>query len=208
MTEAKYKIIPLLDFDLHTIPVRLAARLFDPEAFVICSAILKTHNAVVATLSVKNMTLGAPLHNAPKETPRWNDKRKYHERRAPDPLQHAPDGAGHGPVLGRHRDRRVRGHGRQRSLVGNTRALADRHRLNRLHRCRPRGGGSAWASIPRGSATCASAASSASASTTSRRSISAASRSRRSSKKYQLHKDIERELQWMGPIQDLPPKLG
>ena len=27
-------------------------------------------------------------------------------------------------------------------------------------------------------------------------------------KKYQLHKDIERELQWMGPIQDLPPKLG
>ncbi len=27
-------------------------------------------------------------------------------------------------------------------------------------------------------------------------------------KKYQLHKDIERELQWMGPLTDLPPKLG
>ncbi len=76
--EAKYQVIPLIDPDLHVQPVRLAARLLDPDAFIICSAILKTHNAVVATLSVKNMTLGAPLHQAPKETPRWNDKRRYH----------------------------------------------------------------------------------------------------------------------------------
>jgi hypothetical protein len=27
-------------------------------------------------------------------------------------------------------------------------------------------------------------------------------------KKYQLHRDIERELLWMGPMTDLPPKLG
>jgi membrane-bound lytic murein transglycosylase B len=27
-------------------------------------------------------------------------------------------------------------------------------------------------------------------------------------RKYLLHKDIERELQWMGPLEDLPPKLG
>ena len=27
-------------------------------------------------------------------------------------------------------------------------------------------------------------------------------------KKYRLHKDIERELEWMGPMKDLPPKLG
>jgi hypothetical protein len=27
-------------------------------------------------------------------------------------------------------------------------------------------------------------------------------------KQYQMHKDIERELQWMGTITDLPPKLG
>ena len=59
-------------------PVRLAARLLDPEAYVICSAILKTHNVVVATLSVKNMTLGAPLHSARKAPQRWNDKRLYH----------------------------------------------------------------------------------------------------------------------------------
>ena len=27
-------------------------------------------------------------------------------------------------------------------------------------------------------------------------------------KNYRLHNDIERELQWMGPMEDLPPKLG
>jgi uncharacterized protein (DUF362 family) len=39
---------------------------------------MKTHNVAVATLSVKNMVLGGALHQAPKETPRWSDKRKYH----------------------------------------------------------------------------------------------------------------------------------
>ena len=80
--EAKYEVIPLIDYDLHVQPVRLAARLLDPDAFVICAGVLKTHNTVVATLSVKNMVLGAPLHFAPKETPRWNDKRKYQIGRA------------------------------------------------------------------------------------------------------------------------------
>ena len=68
----------MLDSDLHLTPVRLAARLLDPERSSSVSAMLKTHNTVVATLSVKNMALGAPLHFAPKERPRWNDKRKYH----------------------------------------------------------------------------------------------------------------------------------
>jgi uncharacterized protein (DUF362 family) len=76
--EAKYQSIALLDADLHLTPTRLAARLFDPDAFVLSSSILKTHNAMIATLSVKNMVLGAPLHQAPKETPRWNEKRKMH----------------------------------------------------------------------------------------------------------------------------------
>src|SRR5512136_765597 len=76
--EAKYEAIPVLDGDLHVAPVRLAARLLDPEAFVICSGIMKTHNVVVATLSIKNMALGTPLHSARKDTRRWNDKRNYH----------------------------------------------------------------------------------------------------------------------------------
>jgi uncharacterized protein (DUF362 family) len=27
-------------------------------------------------------------------------------------------------------------------------------------------------------------------------------------RKYVLHRDIERELQWMGPLNEIPPKLG
>jgi uncharacterized protein (DUF362 family) len=76
--EAKFERIALLDADLHIVPVRLAARLLDPDAFVISSAMLKTHNTAVASLSIKNMVLGAPLHYAPGEASRWNDKRKFH----------------------------------------------------------------------------------------------------------------------------------
>ena len=76
--EGKYQTHAILDADLHMTPIRLAARLLDPDAYVICSAILKTHNTVVATLSLKNMALGAPLHNARKESSRWNDKRVFH----------------------------------------------------------------------------------------------------------------------------------
>ncbi len=76
--EAKFEHVAVLDKDLHLVPVRLAARLLDPEAFVISSAMLKTHNTVIASLSIKNMVLGAPLHNAPGESARWNDKRKFH----------------------------------------------------------------------------------------------------------------------------------
>ena len=76
--EAKFERITLLDQDLHIVPVRLAARLMDPEAFVISAAMLKTHNTVIASLGIKNMVLGAPLHYAPNETPHWNEKRKYH----------------------------------------------------------------------------------------------------------------------------------
>ncbi len=33
---------------------------------------------MVATLAIKNMALGSPLHSARKESPDWNDKRLYH----------------------------------------------------------------------------------------------------------------------------------
>jgi uncharacterized protein (DUF362 family) len=76
--EAKFERVALLDTDLHIVPCRIAARLVDPEAFVISSAVMKTHNTVIASLSIKNMVLGAPLHQANSETPRWNEKRKFH----------------------------------------------------------------------------------------------------------------------------------
>ena len=76
--EARFERITVLDKDLHIVPMRLAARLLDPEAFVISAAMLKTHNTAIASLSIKNMVLEAPLHQPPKETTRWNEKRKFH----------------------------------------------------------------------------------------------------------------------------------
>ncbi|HXK09161.1 MAG TPA: DUF362 domain-containing protein [Vicinamibacteria bacterium] len=76
--EGRYETLQILDDHLHLQPVRLAARLLDPDAYVICAAALKTHNAVVATLSIKNMALGAPLRSGPKESRAWSDKRRYH----------------------------------------------------------------------------------------------------------------------------------
>jgi len=76
--EGKYETHTILNGDLHAVPVRLAARLLDPEAYIICSAVLKTHNTVVATLSVKNMALGAPLHSSRKAAQDWSDKRLFH----------------------------------------------------------------------------------------------------------------------------------
>lgn len=75
--EAKYELNPIVDPNLHITPLRLAARLFDPDAFIISSAMLKTHNFVVATMSVKNMAMGAPLRSAPGES-QWSDKPKVH----------------------------------------------------------------------------------------------------------------------------------
>jgi uncharacterized protein (DUF362 family) len=76
--EGKYQVASVFDYSARVIPVRLAARLMDPDAYIICSAVMKTHNAQVATLSIKNMVLGAPLSAPVKETVRWSDKRKFH----------------------------------------------------------------------------------------------------------------------------------
>jgi uncharacterized protein (DUF362 family) len=58
--EAKFERVALLDSDLHIVPCRIAARLVDPEAFVISACMLKTHNTVIASLSIKNMVRAAP----------------------------------------------------------------------------------------------------------------------------------------------------
>jgi uncharacterized protein (DUF362 family) len=76
--EKKFEIFGIVDRNIRPIPVRLAARMFDPDAYIISSAMLKTHNAVVATMSVKNMVIGSPLHSVAGETPVWHDKRLYH----------------------------------------------------------------------------------------------------------------------------------
>ncbi len=77
-SEGKYITAPLLTRDLHLVPVRLAARMLDPEAFLICATCMKAHDVVVATLSVKNMAVGAPIKSPPGAASRWSDKRLYH----------------------------------------------------------------------------------------------------------------------------------
>jgi uncharacterized protein (DUF362 family) len=205
--EAKYQVIPLLSPDLHVQPVRLAARLLDPDAFIISAGILKTHNTVIATLSVKNMTLGAPLHNRPKETPRWNDKRKYHggvrqthynmmltaQKMAPYWGLAVLDGfegmEGNGPSSGTLVPHRI-------AIASTDFIAADRvgvevmgiepNWMGYLQYCWQVGLGQ-WdlAKIDIRGET-----------------IAAVRRT------YRLHRDIERELQWMGPLTEVPPKLG
>lgn len=68
----------IIDRDLHLAQVRLAARLFDPDAFILGCAILKAHDNVIVTLSVKNLAMAAPLHNSRKEAAAWHDKYRYH----------------------------------------------------------------------------------------------------------------------------------
>ncbi|MGE5645285.1 MAG: DUF362 domain-containing protein [Acidobacteriota bacterium] len=68
----------IVDRNLHLANVRLARRFFDPDAFILGAAILKTHDNVVATLSVKNLVMAAPLHNSRREPAQWHDKYAYH----------------------------------------------------------------------------------------------------------------------------------
>jgi uncharacterized protein (DUF362 family) len=205
--EGRYVVCPIVDADLHPTPVRLAARLIDPDAYVICSAMLKAHNVVVATLSVKNMCLGAPLRSAPKERPNWNDKRKYHggvrqthfgimqtaQRLAPHWGVTVIDGyegmEGNGPASGTPVASRV-------ALASTDYIAADRVGLEcmgvkpewigYLQYCSGAGLGQYDLSkIDIRGAKIADVR-----------------------KEYRLHRDIERELKWMGPMEEIPEKLG
>ncbi len=204
--EAKYQTHTLIDYDLHIVPVRLAARLFDPDAFVICCAVMKTHNAAVASLSVKNMVLGAPLHSIAGES-HWNDKRKYHvgirqmhynmlltaEKMRPNWGVAIIDGfegmEGNGPNSGTPVASRV-------AIASTDFIAADRVALEvmgidanwpgYLVYCGKVGLGQYDLSkIDVTGAPIASV-----------------------QKKYRLHMDVDRQLQWMGPMEDLPPKMG
>ena len=205
--EARYETIPLIDFDLHVVPVRLAARLLDPDAFVICSAILKTHNTVVATLSVKNMTLGAPLHQAPGETPKWNDKRKYHaglrqthynmlltaQKMQPHWGATLIDGfegmEGNGPASGTPVASRL-------AIASTDFIAADRVAVETM------GIDASWLGYLRYCDQVGLGQYDLAKIDVIGEKIAAVR------KPYRLHNDIERQLQWMGPMRDLPPKLG
>jgi len=204
--EAKYETHTLIDYDLHITPVRLAARLFDPDAYVICCAVMKTHNAAVASLSVKNMTLGAPLHSAPGDG-HWSDKRKYHvgvrqmqynmlltaQKLRPFWGATVIDGfegmEGNGPTSGTPVYSRL-------AIASTDYIAADRVALEAMSI------DSQW---PGYLVYCAQMGL-GQYDLTKIDLIGPPIASFQ--KKYRLHSDIDRELQWMGPMQDLPPKMG
>jgi uncharacterized protein (DUF362 family) len=78
--EGRYELMLGIDYDMHPIPIRLGARFLDADAFLISSGVMKTHNMVVATMTIKNVVLGAPLSPPPGEKRSWgeSEKRKFH----------------------------------------------------------------------------------------------------------------------------------
>ncbi|MGA2724682.1 MAG: DUF362 domain-containing protein [Bryobacteraceae bacterium] len=76
----RYELMTGIDYDLHLVPIRLYARLLDPDAFLISSSVMKTHNMVVATLTIKNVVVGAAVSPPPELKRPWtdSDKRKFH----------------------------------------------------------------------------------------------------------------------------------
>lgn len=203
--EAKYKIVPMINYDLHAQPCRMAARLMDPEAYVICACMLKTHNVLVATLSVKNMGLGAPLHGVSGE--RWNDKRVVHNglrqtqynvflaAQAMKPYWGATviDGwegmEGNGPASGTPVQSRV-------AIASTDYVSADRVAVETM------GINPDWMGYLKFCSDFGVGAFDINKIDIRGEKIAAVQ------KKYRLHADIEKELEWMGPIQDLPRKLG
>ena len=204
--DARYETIPLIDFDLHLTPVRLAARLLDPDAFVICSAIMKTHNTVVATLSVKNMVLGTPLHS-PRGEEDWNDKRKYHvgirqthynmlltaQKLQPNWGATVIDGfegmEGDGPNSGNPVASRI-------AIASTDFIAADRVGVEAM------GLDSKWLGYLVYSGQVGLGNYDLAKINIQGAKLEAVRR------KYRVHPDMDRELQWMGPMEDLPPNLG
>jgi uncharacterized protein (DUF362 family) len=205
--DGRYQTIPLIDYDMHVTPVRLAAHLVDPDAFVICAAVMKTHNVTIATLSVKNMTLGAPLRSVVKQGPAWNDKRKYHngvrgthynmfltaQKMKPFWGATVIDGfegmEGNGPASGTPVPSRI-------SIASTDYIAADRVAVEAM------GINADWLGYLQYCSQCGIGQYDLSKITIRGAKIADVK------KAYRLHQDIERELLWMGPMQELPPKLG
>ena len=204
--EAKFKAVAMLDYDLHAKPARMAARLFDPETYIFCASMLKTHNVVVASLGVKNMALGAPLHSL-RGGPQWNDKRVVHNglrqthyniflaAEALKPFWGASviDGhegmEGNGPSMGTPVASRL-------AIASTDFVAADRVAVETM------GINSEWLGYLRFCSDFGVGQYDLAKIEVRGEKIAAVQ------KKYRLHPDMERELQWMGPMTELPRLVG
>jgi len=74
LDQDKFELIHVFDEkDFRPHPVRTSSMMLDPDTFIISAAKLKTHDRVVATLSLKNIVFGAPIKD-PGFT--WGKNRK------------------------------------------------------------------------------------------------------------------------------------
>jgi len=63
----------------HPVPINIISTLIDPANYVISATRLKSHNAVIATLSLKNIAMGSPVcHYKQKDMAARNEKAKMH----------------------------------------------------------------------------------------------------------------------------------
>lgn len=204
--EGKYETISLIDYDLHPTTARLAALLLDPDAFVISCAMLKTHNTVVATMSIKNMVLGAPLHSV-TDQPAWNDKRKYHvgiRQTHYNMLLTAQKLQSNWGVAVIDGFEGMEGEGpndgtsvpSQLAIASTDFVAADRVGLEVM------GINPDWVGYLRYCAQAGIGQYDLSKINIVGSPIASVA------KKYKLHPDIDRELKWMGPMKELPPSLG
>jgi uncharacterized protein (DUF362 family) len=205
----KYELLYGIDYDMHPVPIRMGAQFVDPAAFVISAGVLKTHNMVVATMTIKNMVLGAALTPPPGVKADWgaSDKRKFHVGiRAGNyniylgaqMMKHnwgvgLIDGfegmEGNGPVSGTPVPQRI-------AIASTDFLAADRVGLACMEidaswpgylNYAYQGGVGQYdlAKIDVVGAKIADV-----------------------QRKYRLHADVDRMLEWRGPMQDLPPNLG
>jgi uncharacterized protein (DUF362 family) len=207
--DGRYELLMGIDYDMHPVPIRLGARFLDPDAFLISSGVMKTHNMVVATMSIKNVILGAPLSPPPGETKPWgdSDKRKFHVGiragnynmyLAVQRMKHnwgvgIVDGyegmEGNGPVSGTPVPHRI-------ALASTDFLAADRVGLECM------GIDASWPGYLNYSYQGGLGQYDLAKIDVVGARIAAVQR------KYRLHADVDRMLEWRGPMTDLPPNLG
>jgi len=78
LDQLPFEVVGCLDErDMRPHPVRLSSLLMDPDVYLISAAKPKTHDTVVATLSLKNIVMAAPI-KAPVNGAARSDKRLVH----------------------------------------------------------------------------------------------------------------------------------
>ena len=207
-TPSRYELVQGIDYDMHPIPIRLGARFVDPDAFLISASVLKTHNMVVATMSIKNVVLGAPLAPPPGQNRPMSEseKRKFHvgirqgnlnmyftiRRMIPNWGVGLVDGfegmEGNGPVSGTPVPHRI-------ALASTDFLAVDRVGLECM------GIDAAWPGYLNYAYQNGLGQYDLAKIDVIGAKIDDVKR------KYRLHADVDRMLEWRGPMQDLPPTL-